>query len=171
MNSLQVAPLRTCLYCGLEAKTKEELSKFVSSKQHNHGHQNCCLKCRRSQSREHRNTERGHLLKVYTGMIDRCYKNYHKSFKRYGERGIKVCEIWLDDKEKFLQWAIENGYKRVFTLPQTLDGINYTMYFLNGFLIGESKNHEYVLQVSEVNGSILKGTNTIRKNEGVVYMN
>ena len=52
MNSLQVAPLRTCLYCGLEAKTKEELSKFVSSKQHNYGHQNCCLKCRRAQSRE-----------------------------------------------------------------------------------------------------------------------
>ena len=112
MNSLQFAPLRTCLYCGLEARNKEDLSKFVSSKQHNYGHQNCCLKCRRESSKEWRNTARGHLFKVYNGMIDRCYKNLHKSFKRYGGRGIKVCESWLDDKEKFLQWAIENGYKR-----------------------------------------------------------
>ena len=126
MYSLHVAPLRTCLHCGLEARNKEDLTKFVSSKQHNHGHQNCCLKCRRKTSKEWRNTERGHLFKVYNSMVDRCYKNHHKSFKRYGGRGIKVCKSWLDDKEKFLQWAIENGYKRELWLDRIDNNKGYS---------------------------------------------
>ena len=66
---------------------------------------------------------------------------------------------------------VETGYERIFTIPQTLDGVNYTMYLLNGYIIGESKNHEYSLKVAEVNGSFVKGGNTIRKQGGVVYLN
>lgn len=33
-------------------------------------------------------------LKVYRGMITRCYYRSHGSFHRYGGRGIKVCERW-----------------------------------------------------------------------------
>jgi len=67
--------------------------------------------------------------------------------------------------------VVENGYKRIFTVPQTLDGIDYTMYLLNGYLLGESTNHEYALKVAEVNGSFVKGGNTIRKEGGIVYLN
>lgn len=66
---------------------------------------------------------------------------------------------------------VENGYKRIFTIPQTLDGVTYTMYLLNGYIIGESTNQEYALKVAEVNGSFVKGGNTIRKQGGVVYLN
>jgi hypothetical protein len=32
---------------------------------------------------------------VWRGMIERCTKKSHKSFKDYGGRGIKVCKRWL----------------------------------------------------------------------------
>lgn len=112
MYSLLDEPLRTCIHCGLKAKNTEDLSMFVSSRKNRYGHQNCCLKCRAKHSKKWRKTERGHLLKVYTSMIDRCYKKIHKSFKGYGGLGIKVCENWLNNKEVFLKWAIESGYKR-----------------------------------------------------------
>lgn len=32
----------------------------------------------------------------YRQMIRRCYSKKNKDYKRYGERGIKVCERWLD---------------------------------------------------------------------------
>ncbi len=67
--------------------------------------------------------------------------------------------------------VVEDGYKRTFTIPLALGGINYTIGISTGYLIGESRNHEYVLQISQTNGSISKGVNVIRKEGGVVYIN
>jgi hypothetical protein len=67
--------------------------------------------------------------------------------------------------------TVEDGYERTFTVPLTLDGINYTIGFTDGFLVSESLHHEYVVKISPVNGSINLGVNTIRKQEGEVYLN
>ncbi len=32
---------------------------------------------------------------VYRNMIDRCYRKTNKAYRRYGGRGIKVCDRWL----------------------------------------------------------------------------
>jgi hypothetical protein len=34
------------------------------------------------------------LYDRYQGMMDRCYKESHKSYNNYGGRGIKVCDRW-----------------------------------------------------------------------------
>ena len=41
------APLRVCRYCGLEAKTKEELNWFVKRSNTKYGYLNFCKKCKR----------------------------------------------------------------------------------------------------------------------------
>lgn len=41
--------------------------------------------------------------RVWRGMIYRCTKPTHASYKDYGGRGIKVCERWLDSFEEFLR--------------------------------------------------------------------
>lgn len=51
------------------------------------------------------------LYSVYRAMIDRCNNYENKSFKDYGERGIKVTKEWLDDFMVFREWALRNGYK------------------------------------------------------------
>lgn len=38
----------------------------------------------------------------WVGMIARCTSPTHKSYARYGGRGIKVCKRWLDSFENFL---------------------------------------------------------------------
>lgn len=51
------------------------------------------------------------LNRTYTGMKDRCYnKNSHK-YHIYGALGIKICDEWLRDKRKFIEWSLENGVK------------------------------------------------------------
>ena len=66
---------------------------------------------------------------------------------------------------------VEDGYKRMFTLPLFLEGISYNITMSGGYIIGQSKNHEYLLKVMDVSGNIQKGVNTIRKQDGAVYLN
>lgn len=50
------------------------------------------------------------LYNVWTHMIQRCYNPKHVAYKRYGGRGITVCEEWRNSFLIFQKWAMENGY-------------------------------------------------------------
>jgi hypothetical protein len=65
------------------------------------------------------------LYKVWENMKARCYNTKHKSYHRYGGRGITVCDEWKTNFKAFEKWALENGYDG--TAPQgkcTLDRID-----------------------------------------------
>ena len=36
-------------------------------------------------------------------MVDRCYRKTHSSYKKYGNRGITVCQRWLPDQNRKYQ--------------------------------------------------------------------
>jgi hypothetical protein len=55
------------------------------------------------------------LYRRWTSMIKRCYNENSIGFERYGGRGIKVCDEWLDEETgytNFKNWALENGYNQ-----------------------------------------------------------
>ena len=59
------------------------------------------------------------IYRAYYGMRTRCYnKNYH-NYERYGGRGIKVCDRWLESFENFLADVGEPP-----TVEHTIDRIN-----------------------------------------------
>lgn len=49
------------------------------------------------------------LYIIWRNMKQRCNDIKNCSYKNYGERGMRVCEEWLDF-ENFRDWALENGY-------------------------------------------------------------
>lgn len=51
------------------------------------------------------------LFSVYHSIKGRCYTPTDKKYYRYGARGIRVCDEWLNKPESFFKWALENGYK------------------------------------------------------------
>ena len=57
----------------------------------------------------HRKTKT-RLYNVWTHIIQRCYNPKHTAYKRYGGRGITVCDEWRNDFMKFYDWAIATGY-------------------------------------------------------------
>lgn len=65
-----------------------------------------CLNLERIYKHGYANT---HLYKVWWGMIDRCTNEKHQAYKRYGGRGITVCDEWKNDLETFVNWAKQNG--------------------------------------------------------------
>ncbi len=66
---------------------------------------------------------------------------------------------------------VEDGYTRQFSIPGSLDGINYTIEISDSYILAESRHHEYLLQILPVEGNITAGVNKIRKEGGIVYLN
>lgn len=52
------------------------------------------------------------LYAVWYQMRERCYNKNSKPFKYYGERGIGICQEWLEDFLNFYNWSMENGYQK-----------------------------------------------------------
>ncbi len=45
-------------------------------------------------------------------MKRRCCDSRHRSYPRYGGRGITVCDEWLSGFGSFYRWACDYGYRR-----------------------------------------------------------
>lgn len=50
------------------------------------------------------------IYRIWRNMKSRCYCKKNAIYKYYGERGITVCDEWVDDFKSFYYWAMQNGY-------------------------------------------------------------
>ena len=66
------------------------------------------------------------LYNIFTTMKQRCYSPSHDSYRYYGERGITVCEQWLNNPKLFIEWALVNGYSRSLQIDRIDVNGNYT---------------------------------------------
>ena len=58
------------------------------------------------------------LYKTWAGMKNRCHNPNSKYKRRYGDRGIKVCDEWFDDFAAFRCWAQSAGYEERLTIDR-----------------------------------------------------
>jgi len=66
------------------------------------------------------------LYKVWCAMKERCANPHNKSYRRYGGRGITVCEEWERSFSAFREWAMENGYKDKLTIDRIDTDVGYS---------------------------------------------
>ena len=76
-------------------------------------------------SRSKHNLSKNRMYNIWRGMIKRCYKEYDKNYCRYGARGIKMCDEWLNDFINFYNWAMDNGYEDDLTIDRINNDGNY----------------------------------------------
>jgi len=95
--------VRLCNVCGIEFSSVSTLT---------------CSSCRGKQARSKRettfkynDTER-ELIKKLKGIMDRCYYEKNNSYKNYGAKGIVVCDEWKSNSKSFINWSLNNGYKK-----------------------------------------------------------
>lgn len=50
------------------------------------------------------------LYRIWNNMKDRCYNENCKDYFKYGGRGIKICDEWIDNFQMFYDWSMNNGY-------------------------------------------------------------
>lgn len=65
------------------------------------------------------------LYGVWYSMKLRCQDPNRENYRAYGERGIKVCELWNNAFKCFRDWALINGYKQGLQLDRIDNNGNY----------------------------------------------
>lgn len=116
---MMALPLRVCRKCGLEALTTEDLEFFEKTGEPPCGRSNLCKQClNKHQNKKRRTDDQIYLKTKYTSMVGRCYNPSHTRFSYYGGRGITVCNEWLNNSNVFVDWALNNGWKRGLTIER-----------------------------------------------------
>lgn len=73
-------------------------------------------------------------------------------------------------KELLVAAVVEDGYVRIFQIPDKLDNINYSLTTKNYTITVQSKNSLYIVSIPRAIGNVSKGINTINKTGGVIYL-
>ncbi|MDP3765692.1 MAG: hypothetical protein Q8R04_04200 [Nanoarchaeota archaeon] len=74
-------------------------------------------------------------------------------------------------KEVVVAATVEDGYVRVFEIPNKIDNVDYSLNIQNYTIIVQSKNALFLVPIPMAIGNMSKGTNTINKTGGVIYIN
>jgi len=91
---------------------------------------------------------------------------------RVEKEGEAVKDLALKlQKELLLAATVEEGYVRIFEIPEKLDNIDYFLTVQNNTISIESKNGFYTLSIPKAIGNLTKGENKINKTGGVIYIN
>ena len=65
------------------------------------------------------------LYSVWDGMKQRCTNPNHAEYRRYGGRGVTVCNEWKNSFIDFYNWAMTNGYKENLSIDRINNDGNY----------------------------------------------
>ena len=52
------------------------------------------------------------LYRRYHHIKERCYNPNSKAYKRYGGRGIAMCDEWLNSYQAFEDWCLSHGFSK-----------------------------------------------------------
>ena len=58
------------------------------------------------------------ICRIYKNMCHRCNNPEDKDYNHYGARGISICEEWMNNKNSFIEWCINNGYDDNLTIER-----------------------------------------------------
>ncbi|MEM3113482.1 MAG: LamG-like jellyroll fold domain-containing protein [Candidatus Pacearchaeota archaeon] len=99
--------------------------------------------------------------------------NYQISDKRYEEEEITIRYIALSiQNELALGKQASDGYSRRFYIPEKINGEDYELIHdtQSNTISIRTERISTLYEVAQVSGSVFKGNNLIRKNNGIVYV-
>ena len=107
------------------------------------------------------------VLLIFTSFVRDNFKDVQTDTDYF-----KLKDVAISVKSELnLAVALEDGYQRAFFIPLTIDGLEYNITRDNGYLMFASANAEYSVNVPPYAGTLQKGNNFIRKEDGAIEVN
>lgn len=97
------------------------------------------------------------LRSIYDGMVARCYDTKDKSYRWYGAKGIKICNDWLNDHMKFVEWALNNGYESNLSIERIDEDKDYCPENCTWISLSENAKYKTTTNYIIVNGECHSG--------------
>ena len=93
--------------------------KYISQSRMRSGKTRSCGCYRREQMTTHGcTTKNARLYDIWHSMKERCQNPNSVGYKYYGEKGIKVCDDWINNVHSFFNWSYANGYEDNLTIDR-----------------------------------------------------
>ena len=70
-------------------------------------------------------TDRNSLIQIYRDIKRRCYDPRSIIYSNYGAKGITMCEDWHSNRENFIKWCMDNGYRQGLSVSRINTGVGY----------------------------------------------
>ena len=115
-----------------------------------------CLRRETNAIRNKENAKHGlsqhRLFHIWTGMKNRCLVPTSRAYRRYGGRGITVCDEWKSDFYAFYLWSIKNGYAEELTIDRIDNNGPYAPSNCRWTTIYVQANNKSICKYIEFNG-------------------
>lgn len=113
-----------------------------------------------------------YLSTLFSGIKKRCYNSKCYEYKWYGEKGIKICDEWINNPLSFEEWALSNGYKDGLTIDRIDENKDYCPENCRWITLEDNAKWKSTTNEIEVNGVIDSGRGwSKRLGYGVNYIN
>lgn len=60
------------------------------------------------------------LYRLWASVKARCTNPNEKCYKNYGGRGVRLCSEWLNNPERFINWCLNNGWRKGLQLDKDI---------------------------------------------------
>lgn len=115
------------------------------------------------------------LYNSWQGLKARCLNVNHPKYKRYGGRGIKVCDEWLKI-EGFAKWALSSGWKEGLTIDRIDNDGDYCPENCRWVSVSENSRKKRttkidIIKAQEIRSRINEDWNDLAKEYGCTHGN
>lgn len=97
------------------------------------------------------------LGRIFNKMKSRCYNSKSKDYRWYGEKGIKICDEWMNNPKLFEEWAINNGYADNLTIDRINENKNYCPENCQWITIKRNAKYKSTTSLINIDGEIHTG--------------
>ena len=114
----------------------------------------------------------GFILFFFTTFFIVIQEDISEKSKERKTMAVKEIAMKVQDEINFAYQSI-NGYNREFNLPTNINGLEYSAEITDDliYIKTQDNKHAIALPIKNITGQILKGENTIKKENGEVKLN
>ena len=109
------------------------------------------MTCTRSEYTESMEPGLIKLRLAYKNMLARCYSQ-HPHYVKWRRKGVAVCGEWLESRDAFMYWAINNGHEMHLSLDRIDNNGNYEPSNCRWATITQQLNNQDRCRVIEFEG-------------------